>query len=573
MGGAQHAVARGALLPRALAPPRRLPPARLGLVRAAGAAAARPPARGCGRAAAEPVDAARALGRAPRGAGADCRRHSSATAAGLRRRPDGPGMSVAHAPMASHTIRRSVIAAAAVLLLAGPTILAFFSGGFFFEPRVIAAIATWLLVLALADVGPAPLPRSRNGWLTLGGLLLIAVWSAVSVAWAPRAGPAIESVERLFLYVGALLIAIGALRSRRVLRAVEPALAAGAALVIGYGLAGRLLPGIVHLAHSTRAGGRLQQPLTYWNAEGALAALGLVLCARLAGDRTRPAALRVAAAAAAAPLGLGCYLSFSRGALLALAAGLVVLVVIVPTIAHLRAAAICVEGAALATLLASQLDGVTSLTGDRTGDGALALVVLLAAMLIAAALQAWSVRDDDPRPLPLPTWGRAAGWACAVALAASPFVVAIASERGNPQAGATGQRFGSVGSNRYAYWRAAAHVWADHPIDGAGPASFRAEWLKRRTLPETVRDAHSLEIETLAELGLVGLACLVLLFGGVIAALLRAEPAAAAGPAAALAVWAVHSGVDWDWELPALTLVATALAGHALALGQVRRHD
>jgi O-antigen ligase len=163
------------------------------------------------------------------------------------------------------------------------------------------------------------------------------------------------------------------------------------------------------------------------------------------------------------------------------------------------------------------------------------------------------------------------GWLAAIALAASPFVVAIATERGNPTPVAGGQRFGSVGSNRYAYWRAAAHVWFDHPLEGAGPASFRAEWLKRRSFPETVRDAHSLEIETLAELGLVGFACFVLLFGGVAVALLRADPAITAGPAAALSVWAVHSGVDWDWEMPGLTLVAVALAGYALTLAQRAR--
>ena len=63
-------------------------------------------------------------------------------------------------------------------------------------------------------------------------------------------------------------------------------------MVIGYGLAGRLLPGLIELDRSRSAGGRLEQPITYWNAEGALAALGLVLCARLAGDRTRPPAVR-----------------------------------------------------------------------------------------------------------------------------------------------------------------------------------------------------------------------------------------------------------------------------------------
>jgi hypothetical protein len=30
-------------------------------------------------------------------------------------------------------------------------------------------------------------------------------------------------------------------------------------------------------------------------------------------------------------------------------------------------------------------------------------------------------------------------------------------------------------------------------------------------------------------------------------------------------VWTAHSAIDWDWEMPALTLVAALLAGIALA--------
>src|SRR5947207_2530024 len=96
-------------------------------------------------------------------------------------------------------------------------------------------------------------------------------------------------------------------------------LAAGPVGVIGYGLSGRLAPGVVTLHRSASAGGRLEQPLTYWNATGSLAAIGFVLCARLAGEPSRPRAVRCAAAAGAVPLATGVYLSFSRGALAALA--------------------------------------------------------------------------------------------------------------------------------------------------------------------------------------------------------------------------------------------------------------
>ena len=92
-----------------------------------------------------------------------------------------------------------------------PTVLAFYSGGYFAEPRIVAAIVAWTLVLALAAVGPAPLPRGRAGRVALAGLALLTAWSALSLTWAPLGGPAIQSVVRLVLYTGVLLLAIGVL--------------------------------------------------------------------------------------------------------------------------------------------------------------------------------------------------------------------------------------------------------------------------------------------------------------------------------------------------------------------------
>ena len=66
-------------------------------------------------------------------------------------------------PLAWRAMRRAVPAVAAACLLAGPTVLAFFSGGYFTEPRLLAAIVVWALVLALALAGPAPLPREPPG--------------------------------------------------------------------------------------------------------------------------------------------------------------------------------------------------------------------------------------------------------------------------------------------------------------------------------------------------------------------------------------------------------------------------
>jgi O-Antigen ligase len=481
-------------------------------------------------------------------------------------------------------MRRAVPAVAAASLLAGATILAFYSGGFFIDARLVAAIVAWLLVLALTLVGPAPLPQTLPGWLALAGLVLVTAWSALSVTWAPVQGPAVENVQRLVLYVGAFVLAIGALRHTRAMRAVEPALVAGATIVIAYGLAGRLVPGIVHLAHSVRAGGRLEQPITYWNAEGAIAAVGLVLCARLAGDRTRPVALRALAAAAAAPLGVGVYLSYSRGAIAAAALGLIILVAAAPSRSQLEASGVLLAAALPAAVCASLLPGVASVQGNlgaREQDGALMLVILV---LLAAAAAVVTVRRTragarrSPGEDELPGSNRLAAIAAvAVLLGMVGLVVGGLQERSAPAAGRTNitalsSRLTSVSSNRYQYWRVALRAFGRHPIEGLGSAGFRVFWRRERSIDESVQEVHSLELEIAAELGIVGLLALGLMVAGVGMAgrdALRVCPTLAAGPCAASVAWLLHASIDWDWQLPAVTLPAIVLSAALIVSGEI----
>jgi O-antigen ligase len=461
-------------------------------------------------------------------------------------------------------MRRAVVAVAAACLLLGPTALAFFSGGYFAEPRLVAAIVAWLLVLGLVLTGPAPLPRALPGRLALAGLVLIAAWSALSLLWAPLGGPAVQNVQRLVLYVGAFLVAAGVLRELAVARAVEPALAAGATAVIAYGLSGRLLPGIVHLSRSESAGGRLEQPITYWNAEGALAAMGLVLCARLAGDPSRPRAVRAAAAAAVAPLGAGVYLSYSRGAIAVAILGLLVLVALAPTRAQLTAVAVALGTGAAAALACEPFPYVASLEGRPRGGTAVLLI--LAGLAAAAALA--TLRRDSRAAEEL-RWRRrlAPAAALAVAAVAAGLVAGGLGERASAselaaQAGA--ERLTTASSNRYEYWRVGLKAFAEHPLDGLGSGGFRVFWLRERDIRETVKDTHSLEVEMAAELGLAGLAGFLLMTGGAIAAArraLRSDRALYAGWCAAALVWLLHASIDWDWQLPAVTLPAVLLAG------------
>src|SRR4051812_13299731 len=219
-------------------------------------------------------------------------------------------------------VRRAVTVLAVVVLLAGPSAVGFLDGGYFDPGRLIAGIVAWVLFGVAALLSPSPLPRERAGRLALLSLVLLTAWTGASIAWTPLSTPATDALQRLLLYVAALGAAAAILRDPRARWLTEPALAFGTVVVVGYGLTDRLLPGIFELERSTLANGRLEQPLTYWNGMGALAALGVLLCTRLAGDATRSRLLRAAAASSALPLAIGVWLSFSRGALAALGIGL-----------------------------------------------------------------------------------------------------------------------------------------------------------------------------------------------------------------------------------------------------------
>jgi O-antigen ligase len=125
--------------------------------------------------------------------------------------------------------------------------------------------------------------------------------------------------------------------------------------------------------------------------------------------------------------------------------------------------------------------------------------------------------------------------------------------------------------DRYDYWRVALRALAAEPLHGVGAGGWAVWWLRYRTVNAFAQDAHSLPLQTLAELGLVGAALLLAFFAGIALAARaahRGAPALAAGPIAAFVVYAAHAPLDWEWQMPAVTIVALVLAGSLLALAE-----
>ncbi|MGI8513058.1 MAG: O-antigen ligase family protein [Solirubrobacteraceae bacterium] len=136
--------------------------------------------------------------------------------------------------------------------------------------------------------------------------------------------------------------------------------------------------------------------------------------------------------------------------------------------------------------------------------------------------------------------------------------------------GAVGNaRLISGGGNRYDYWRIAWRAFADQPVAGLGAGNYDRVYFRERRTSAAVLQAHSVELQTLSELGLVGGIALAAFVGSVLVGLLvrarrartsRRERQLSVAAGGIFLVWLVHTSVDWMHLIPGLTAIALAAA-------------
>jgi O-antigen ligase len=117
--------------------------------------------------------------------------------------------------------------------------------------------------------------------------------------------------------------------------------------------------------------------------------------------------------------------------------------------------------------------------------------------------------------------------------------------------------------------RAAVGVAAEHPLVGAGPGQADLQQRGQDGGTRFFGYAHNEYAQVAAELGLVGLVLLGVLLLALARLLWRARATGAAGATwagvvAATAAFAVHSGFDFVWHLPAVLLAVLLLVGAVL---------
>lgn len=126
-----------------------------------------------------------------------------------------------------------------------------------------------------------------------------------------------------------------------------------------------------------------------------------------------------------------------------------------------------------------------------------------------------------------------------------------------------------VRENRFHYWGVAWDQFTANPILGSGPGTYVDYWLRAQPVPSITRSAHSLYLETLAELGPLGLVLIVIALALPLVALRPRRDALIAGAGAGYVAYVLHAGIEWDWELAAPTLAGLFCACGLLVGGRL----
>jgi len=507
--------------------------------------------------------------------------------------------------------RSSAVAARALPLIVGGALIGVAFGAQGGTELTRTTITEIVLVLVAGAVIAATFLWSRpgavHGTTTLLLFTLFALLTAISVLWS--IAPELTYVEagRTFAW---LIVFAGAVAGARLAPRAAPQLLEGlviaATVAVVYSLASRVWPGALA---ENEVSNRLGQPFDYWNAVGCVAAMAVPIALWLGSRRSGGSTARVIAYPIMGAFILAIILTQSRGAAAAAAVGAAAWLLLVPL--RLRSLPVL-----LAPLAGAVAVGVWALSKDPftktlqplsakqsvAGDfGGLVLLMLVLLLLVGAAVETGSARR-----VPSARVRRRVGVAVVAAVCLVPLagITSVAfSERGigdrideltsetKVSPGESGDRVFAASSSRGKYWREAVRVFDARPFAGVGAGAFAVGRLRHRTDASVTRHAHGWIAQTMADLGVVGLAVTTLLFlawsmaalsatGLLPRRLVRPSPDEPpprrdwdAGRIALVTLllvplaFGVQSLLDWTWFIPAPAVMALLAAGFVAGLG------
>ncbi len=465
------------------------------------------------------------------------------------------------------------------------------------EPRLQIAIA---LVALGAAVGllltrTLALRAPVEAWVGIGLLAGFAVWCGVSLLWSVAPERTWAHVNRAVTYTLVVVLAIALASSipRAITRLAHGWLLVALACAL-YALAGKIIPGVEILGidfDHTSGASRLRAPLEYWNALGLVMVLAIPIALRLTTDVTRRGATRIAGIAALFTLLLTLLMTYSRGGILACLVALTVMTVLGgPRLRGLAVVAVTLVATIPALGLSFSrpaLKGLNVPLDERVPDG-IVLGLVTAGCLVALLIAAWGLLRFEDRA----AWSEQRtrrvwrGLGVASAIAGVLLFGAIVTYDGGPRgwADAAWEKFtetsrdevsdparivSSNSGNRWVWWKEAAGAWSDKPLQGWGAGSFAVTHKLYREVELSVVQPHNMPLQFLAETGIVGTLLVSGALGFLLLSALERVRAMAAGRERDVAValfagaagWLVHGLVDWDWDIPGVTVPALLFLG------------
>jgi tetratricopeptide (TPR) repeat protein len=463
-------------------------------------------------------------------------------------------------------------------------------GGFDVSVRHFAGLGAWLVVVGLLVLGQGSAARmGRPFWIATGLFGFLALFSALSSLWSGSIELSVIEADRVLAYLGFFLAAFLIAQTDERRQRFAEGLAIGVTIVALLGLASRLLPNLIEVAEGLGSGPRLRYPLGYWNANAAICGMAApMLLWMTRGARWEP--LRLASVAALPAVFLTVYFTYSRGGIVALTVGGLAILALSRDRLWIFATMVIATLGTLPALLALPSNGALADNLDSqtsVDQGLTVLLILLAGIVLALGLFILLRRLEaggapgttraveasrDPKVL--------RGIAAVLAVLALGSAVIFGERAWDRFTGADiefpkdpSEQFSQLGSGgRDDFWRVAVDAFEEAPLAGQGAGTYEFSWERLRSIDLALIDAHSLYLESFAELGLPGgiavLALVLFLLGAGLAAW-RAAPyprrEAYAALLAAMLVFAVGAAYDWFWEIAGLAAVFCLAAGALLA--------
>ena len=427
------------------------------------------------------------------------------------------------------------------------------------------------LLLAVVLVSGAFRPTGRE-LAAVGALVALAGWEALSIMWSAVPPLARDEAFLTLFYAIALVVPLLTLRTAadRLLATTCVAAVAGV-LALGSGLV--LWLGSSQIDHFYS--GRLSFPISYPNAEAAVFLIGFWPAVVFAAQRERSPVARMFAAGAATAIASGWLTAQSKGGILAIAISAALVFGLSPLRLRLLTPVLIAAGltfAAYRPLTAPFRSGTVD-DIERAGAAILVLAVLGAVIGLVYALVDRRL-ELGARQVRIVGVTALALLGASVVAAVGIFFASVYHEgwfgdewrafKNAPTSSEASSHLLQLGSYRYDIWRVALHETAHHPLAGIGSRGFGPAYLELRHSPDTPARAHSIELDALSELGVIGFALLVCALAlpliRVVSRTRARDPAATAAFGGA-AYWLAHASVDWIWTVPACGLPFFLLLG------------